>query len=264
MKTDLATVRICLAIHIPATLCRITNNANVSFQQMTNLRPRNSLFALQPFVLFMIALIVGSCATTRPPLSVKSPNRVLIVGNSFTYYNGGLEKHVKQLVLAANGDSSSQANRATKGGATLKILDNLPWVHETIRTGRYDVVIIQEDIPELKEHSVQPFFEHARKFNQEIKNAGGRTVFFMAWPYERLNWITQEQIAQAHREIGKELSAPVAAVGLAFQRSLATRPELAMLGRDKEHETIHGTYLAACVIFATLFDQSPVGLEYHP
>lgn len=195
---------------------------------------------------------------------MKQPTRVLFVGNSFTYYNGGLETHFKQLVLAANRELNFQSDRATKGGATLKILDELSWVHENIRTGRYDVVILQEDLPELKEHSVQPFFEFARKFDAEIRAAGGRTVFFMAWPYERLNWITQEQIASAHQKIGRELGAPVAPVGLAFRRSLARRPELAMLGRDKEHETLHGSYLAACVIYATIFDRSPVGLDYAP
>jgi len=86
----------------------------------------------------------------------------------------------------------------------------------------------------------------------------------MAWPYERLNWVSQKEIAKAHHSIAKELNVPVAPVGLAFQRSLAARPELSMLGRDKEHETIHGTYLAACVIHATLFGISPVGLGYHP
>lgn len=197
-------------------------------------------------------------------MNAKSPNRVLFVGNSFTYYNGGLETHVKQLVLAANPRSDFQFDRATKGGATLKILDGLSWVHEKIRTGRYDVVILQEDLPELKEHSIQPFFDFARKFNDEIQAASGRTVFFMAWPYERLSWISQDEIADAHRKIGKELGAAAAPVGLAFQRSLAAQPELAMLGRDKEHETMHGTYLAACVIYATLFDSSPVGLNYQP
>jgi hypothetical protein len=42
------------------------------------------------------------------------------------------------------------------------------------------------------------------------------------------------------------------------------RPALAMLGRDKEHESIHGTYLAASVIYATVFGQSPKGLAYCP
>jgi len=157
-----------------------------------------------------------------------------------------------------------ESDRATKGGATLKILHAQKWVHDKIREGGYDRVILQEDVPQLTEHSVAPFFECARLFDQEIRAAGGKTVLFMAWPYERLNWVSLEQIAQAHRDISKELGVAVAPVGVAFQRSLKERPELAMLGRDKEHETIHGTYLAACVIYATVFGESPKGLTYYP
>jgi hypothetical protein len=133
-----------------------------------------------------------------------------------------------------------------------------------MRAGGYDLVILQEDIPELTEHSVAPFFEQARLFDQEIRELGSKTVLFMAWPYERLKWVTLEQIAQAHRAIGQELGVPVAPVGIAFQRAMKERPELAMLGRDKEHESIHGTYLAANVIYATIFGQSPKGLPYRP
>ena len=217
------------------------------------------------FLLLMpIVIAAGGCSSTSTSLNTKPPHRVLFVGNSFTYYNGGLETHVKQLALAAAPKRNFETERATKGGATLKILDGLPFVHEKIRSGDYDVVVLQEDIPELKEHNAEPFFEYARKFNREIRNSGGRTVLFMAWPYERLNWLSQKEIARAHHGIAKDLNVPVAPVGLAFQRSLAARPELSMLGRDKEHETIHGTYLAACVIHATLFGISPVGLGYHP
>ena len=39
---------------------------------------------------------------------------------------------------------------------------------------------------------------------------------------------------------------------------------MAMLLDDKEHESLHGTYLAACVIYSSLFQKSPVGLAYVP
>ena len=213
------------------------------------------------------ALLLTSCRSVpQAPLSptMKTPHRILFVGNSFTYYNGGLENHFRQLAESAQPPQVLIADRATKGGATLKILQGLPEVHTKIRDGHYDLVVLQEDIPELKEHEVTPFLEQVRLFDREIRDAGGRTALFMAWPYERLNWVGLETIAEAHRAIGKELNLPVAPVGLAFQRSLQSRPGLAMLGKDREHETIHGTYLAANVTYATLFGVNPTGLAYRP
>jgi len=225
-------------------------------------------YGVMTMILVAAAMGVGCQSNTRPLAGMlpcgKLPHKILFVGNSFTYYNGGLENHVKQLAQSACPPHRIEADRSTQGGATLQIHQSRQAVHERIAGGGYDVVVLQEDIPELKEHRLEPFSEQARRFDAEIRSAGSRCLLFMAWPYTRLNWVTLDQIAQAHRRIGQELGVPVAPVGLAFERSLHARPELAMLGRDKEHETLSGTYLAACVIYANLFGESPVGLVYHP
>lgn len=194
----------------------------------------------------------------------KIPSRLLFIGNSFTYRNGGLEMHIKKIDSSTNNPKIVKANRATKGGATLKILYNQPWVHDSIHHQQYDVVVLQEDIPELTEHNTTPFFEYATIFNQEINAAGAKTVLLMAWQYDRLNWISMQQIAQAHRELGAKLNIPVAPVGLAFQESLEIRPDIAMLGPDKEHATIQGTYLEACVVYITLYGRKIKKVTYNP
>lgn len=194
----------------------------------------------------------------------KAPTKLLFLGNSFTYRNGGLEMHIKKLDSSTNQGTIALSNRATRGGATLKILYQQPWVHDSIHHQQYDVVVLQEDIPELTEHNTAPFFEYATLFNQEINATGAKTVLFMAWPYERLSWITMDQIAVAHKALGRQLQVPVAPVGLAFQQSLKVRPAMAMLGPDKEHATIQGTYLEACVVYATLYGRKVKKTTYFP
>ncbi len=220
-------------------------------------------------IVYLTALLVlvtclASCAPNREQTVAELPDKILFVGNSFTYIHNGVENHVRELAASAIPPRLIQANSNTKGGATLRIHYGRSEVHDTIREGAYDVVILQEDIPELTEHSVEPFFKHARLFDKEIRNAGAKTMFFMTWPYERLNWITLEEIAEAHGNISTELNASVAPVGIAFQRARAERPDLDMLVNDKEHESIHGTYLAASVIYASLFGENPQGLGYTP
>ena len=228
------------------------------------MKPAMSRIATYITTLLVLVTCLASCTSNQKQAVVESPDKILFVGNSFTYVHNGVENHVRKLAASAKPPRLIQADSSTKGGATLRIQYGRSEVHDMIRGGAYDVVVLQEDIPELTEHTVEPFFKHARLFDKEIRNTGAKTMFFMTWPYERLNWITLEEIAEAHGKISKELNASSAPVGVAFQRARTGRPELDMLAKDKEHETIHGTYLAACVIYAALFAENPQGLGYTP
>jgi hypothetical protein len=52
------------------------------------------------------------------------------------------------------------------------------------------------------------------------------------------------------------------ATGLAFGKSIAKMPELNLYVPDLRHPSVAGSYLAACVTYATLFKASPVDLKY--
>ena len=201
-------------------------------------------------------------------------SRVLFVGDSFTFYNGGMDRAVKYLSLS--GGRTIVCDSATKGGSPLEVLWGLPLVQQAIIYGKlntlseqfdppsptlkYDWVVLQDDLPEYK-GSTAKFFKYARLFNTRVRSVGSKPLLYMAWAYKRLSWITLEEIAEAHRSISDELDIPVAPVGLAFNRSLEARPDLAMLGWDNEHETVAGTYLASNVILWTLFGDDPTTFE---
>ena len=106
-------------------------------------------------LLVMVACHV-SCVPKRGQTVAKLPDKILFVGNSFTYVNNGVENHVRELAASASPPRLIQADSTTQGGATLRIHYGRLEVHDSIREGAYDVVILQEDIPELPEHSVEP------------------------------------------------------------------------------------------------------------
>jgi hypothetical protein len=107
--------------------------------------------------------------------------------------------------------------------------------------------------------------EYARLFDQEVRVAGGRSVFYMTWPIEAQDWVTLEEIADAHRTVESELGVVVAPVGTAMAKATAERPDLSMLDTDDMmHPSMAGTYLAANVIYAAMFDGEPQGLAYRP
>ena len=199
--------------------------------------------------------------TTPPPtVTPKLPDKILFVGNSFTYQHK-LDLLTKQLVGSSNPPLNIEAESVVRPGASLEKMWELTKAPKVIKEGDYDVVVLQGDIPES---DVETFHEYARRFVEEINKAGAEPVLFMAWSYERLGWITMNEIAQAHFDIAMELGVDVAPVGLAWQQAMKERPELDMYSSDGEHPSIYGSYLAVNVVYATVFGESPVGLAYRP
>jgi hypothetical protein len=212
----------------------------------------------------------GAAPTPAPTPRQERPKKIHFVGNSVIYYNGGVENHLRELASSANSPIVIEADSSTRGGVPLEGLWKFTLATERIENGDYDVVVLQEDIQlstSYKESkSVDSFHEYARKYDTKIKESGAKTVLYMAWPVDDglVNPITYEELVQAHREVAAEIGADVAPVALAMQRSMAERPELDVIGRDNTHPSIYGTYLAANVIYATIFGESPEGLTYLP
>jgi hypothetical protein len=190
---------------------------------------------------------------------VAQPKKVLFIGNSLTYRQEGIYNHLEKLAASADPPCILKTEKSVKGGATLKTHWERPEPREAIIKGDCDVVVLQEDLPEI---NVSYFQEYTRRFVTEIRKAKSRPILLMAWYYPRLGWISTAEIARAHRDIAKELDVEVAPVGLAWQRAIRKRPDLDLYVSDREHPGIYGTYLATCVIYGILFGKSPVGLGY--
>ncbi len=185
----------------------------------------------------------------------------MFIGNSLTYSNDGIYLHLQKLTASAVPPVEIQADSAVVGGQYLKTLwEQFPEPRRAIARG-YDAVVLQEDLPETK---VADFRKYAPMFVEEIRKTGARPVLLMAWGYRRLGWISTAEIAQAHREVGKELGVDVAPVGLAWERVMKERPDLNLFKPDLEHPNVLGTYLATQVVYATVFRKSPVDLKYLP
>lgn len=197
-----------------------------------------------------------SLPTQTPELSTK----ILFIGESLISWNNGLDQNIEQLAASANPPLTIEADTVAIGRGSLEKMWKESKAAEVIGAGDYDVVVLQED---LWGTGISTFREYARKFDAEIKKTGAKTALFMAWQVSYLE-LTIEEIAQAHRVIATELGADVAPIGLAFEQAMAERPELKLVGPDGIHPSIHGTYLATNVMYATIFGQSPNSTAYLP
>jgi hypothetical protein len=117
----------------------------------------------------------------------------------------------------------------------------------------------------LQEQSTLPvknarrMHENVRLFDGAIRAAGAKTVLYMTWARQNAPE-SQQAITEAYAGIGRELGATVVPVGKAWERFLRKHDRPVLHDKDQSHPTPAGSYLAACVFLAVLFEESPVGI----
>ena len=181
------------------------------------------------------------------------PKSALFIGNSFFYYNNGMQGHVSLLEKAADPEHK-QEYRTTMvgiGGSGLDWHDVESYFRPNA-IGSYsfdernnivfnklnklfDVAIMMDCSqcpihPRLK----GAFTEFAKKDSDIVRNHGARPVFFMSWAYADKPEMTA-QLAEAYTVAGNANNALVIPAGLAFARAIARQPELNLYAPDKRH-----------------------------
>ncbi len=195
---------------------------------------------------------------------------VLFVGNSYTFVN---DLPAAFEALADSGGHSVATGTLAEGGATLAGHLAAAETRKTLRDSRWDVVVLQEQsqIPSIDQLRVTEMYPAARGLVRAVRNAHAKALLFLTWAH-RHGWPEnglrgyspmQTAIDSGYLKIGRELHVPVAPAGVAWSAELRqpTHPDLWI--PDGSHPTVSGTYLAACVFYATMFHQSPVGLRYR-
>ena len=175
------------------------------------------------------------------------PGSVLMVGNSFTFWNEGLWGPLEQGLRSWSAEATVRA--CMRGGASLEVQWGREKVQRWIRSAEHEVVVLQGDIPEA---SVASFEEHAGLLIALCREHGAEPVLLETWDYERLAWCSLEEIVAAHERVASEHGVRVIPVGEAWGLARARRPELDLYDRDDEHPNLRGSYLALVLTHAVL------------
>lgn len=186
----------------------------------------------------------------------KNSLKILFIGNSFTQRN---DLPALLTEMAAVRGVTVTHTLISAGGASLRTHWNAGQAANTIATGGYDYVVLQEQSTLPVKNSAR-MAENVRLFGESIKQAGAKTVLYMTWARQHVPE-TQREITDAYNSIGKELGAIVVPVGLAWQNFLANHENPVLHDRDQSHPTLAGTYLAACVFLIVLLKLNPVGID---
>jgi hypothetical protein len=229
-------------------------------------------------LLVLIVLLSGASwvrAAAGPEVrqpQVDTPKRILFVGNSYFYYNDSLHNHVRRIAAAADPGLGKELEykSATIGGAPLAHHD----IRHLLEPGRlglkepFDVVILQgASTDALSDARRASFREKVIEFDAEIKKRGAKTALYMTHAHVKPSKFASpdmiRKVEDMYVSVGNEVGALVIPVGLAFEEAYRRRPDIKLhKDYDGSHPDLTGTYLAACVVYASLYGKSPVGNPY--
>ncbi len=205
-------------------------------------------------------------------LGAASPTHVLFVGNSYFYYNDSLHNHVRRMVAAAGlqTEKAMKYKSATIGGAALfdHPLDHYLEPGKLRVKGPFQVVVLQGgSAAPLSDERRGKFSETVRDFAGKIMAAGGEVALYMTHgyvpPHKKARADMIRDIETLYVEAGNAVGGLVIPVGLAFEEAYRRRPEIVLhQSHDGSHPSLLGTYLAASVVFYSLYGQTPVGNAY--
>tara|TARA_B100001121_G_scaffold289911_1_gene289213 strand:- start:36 stop:656 length:621 start_codon:yes stop_codon:yes gene_type:complete len=133
----------------------------------------------------------------------------------------------------------------------------------------FELVILQGGSGETNtENERKDFSLKAKTMIEKIHKAGAEAALYMIHayvePHEDTNPQMIKNIKKMYIETANENDVLVIPVGIAFENAYSKSPNIALHKEyDGTHPSLLGTYLAACVVFSSITQQSPLKLEYN-
>ncbi len=221
-------------------------------------------------IVFTISLLlsIGVSAQTK---------KALFLGNSYTGANN-LPNLIYQLALS-NGDTLIYDSNTPGGYQLIQHSTNATSLSK-IQADDWDYVVLQEQSQKPSFPPAQvatDVYPYADVLVDSIysNNPCTEPVFYMTWgrengdqgncasypplcTYEGM----QDRLRTSYLEMTNDHDAICAPAGSAWWYSRTLDPGLGLYTADESHPNINGSYLTACVFYATMWRKSPVGLSY--
>lgn len=225
-------------------------------------------------------ILVTGILINLNPYAFSQIKKVLFLGNSYTAVNNLPEKVSK---LASSLGDSVYFDSNTPGGYRLSDHATNATTLDKISQNDWDFVVIQAQSQEPSlppEQVAVEVLPYAAILNDSVKanNSCSETVFFMTWGRkygDQQNcdeWQPvctflgmQQRLMAGYMTMTQQNMSTVAPVGLAWKHAMDNDPDslINLYSGDFSHPSNAGTYLTACVMYAVMFQKSPVGSEYH-
>jgi hypothetical protein len=203
--------------------------------------------------LALAAALLGALALAgASPAGDPKPLRVLFVGNSLTAAND-LPAYVAAIALARG--RTLEHLTIAPGGYSLEDHWNAGAARDALHTGSWDVAVFQQGPSALRE-SEADLKVWATRFADEARTAGTTPALLTVWPesYRKASLVT---VIASYRRSAQAAGALLIPAGKAWRFAWACNHNLPLYGSDGFHPSPLGTYTAALVVYARLFNASP-------
>lgn len=223
------------------------------------------------WVISSLLFIVFTVGCASKPAKPEEPYRVLFIGDSTTSRNDIPGKFKR---LAELGGHEIIVASSTKDFTSLATHTRLPQTVEKLENEVWDIVVLQENEaillnPDSRQEISIPMIE---KYIDIVDQMDGVILLYSSIgfrdglvDYEEFKHLddyesTQDAVDMAYIEIGHELNLPIAPVGEVWRRVYDTEPAFDLWQFDGLHVSPEGAYLAACVFYTAIYNQSPLEL----
>jgi Secretion system C-terminal sorting domain/PKD domain len=202
---------------------------------------------------------------------------VLFIGSSYTSYNN-MPQMLTDIATSKADTIYFETNEPL--GTDFEFFATDTAVHNKIYSRQWDYVVLQERsiLPALDTLSVQEnVYPFAEKLDSIIlaNNNCTETIFFMTWGKENGDSLfctnyppvctyegMQQRLRESYLQMAENNHGTVSPVGEAWKKVRALFPAIELYNPDESRPSVHGSYLAACVFYASLFHKSPIGAIY--
>ena len=201
-----------------------------------------------------------ACGQTTPPLE-SGTTRVLLVGNSLTYFND-LPAMVQG--LAKSGGLDWDVHSVTIGGASLDDHIQEGSAVRLLAAEHWDYVVLQQGPSTLPE-SRSNLRMGVASFRPLVEKAGGRVALYEVWPDS--TWSADRFVADFDRVrdsyalAAKDAGGLFLPAGEAWRTAWAAHPLFKFYGPDEFHPSPEGSYLAALTIVGAVSGKSVAGFS---
>lgn len=200
---------------------------------------------------------------------------ILFIGNSFTYFSD--MPHSIFAKICDDAKIPVSVDSVTTGGYKLIDFCNPEdefgkQVNNAFESKAYDVVILQEQSMNAIT-GYDEFFDGVKKLSDKAYKNGAKVYLYSTWGYKegyellplcgKSTREMAEKMIAAYTKAANEINAGVAPVGNAFIDIYENNKDINLYIEDLYHPSLHGSIVAAWVIFASIFGVSPTDVKYN-